>query len=214
MLGLVQAIKRFNPERDARLSTYASFSIRAAIQDHVVRSWSLVRLSTSSAQRSMFLHLRRRTSDFLEGADALGEDFAARVAKARKLSNEAIVAAVLAMDEAALDEAVLPFCTAICSPSRDSPYNSEWGEGEWQHGPRVGGSEAEARAKGGGGPAGQRDAAGGGGGGGGGVQQPERDRLCPDAGLDLRGGAVHRSKSNRGRVGRVAKEGSGWYIIR
>lgn len=81
MLGLVQAIKRFNPERDARLSTYASFSIRAAIQDHVVRSWSLVRLSTSSAQRSMFLHLRRRTSDFLEGADALGEDFAARVAE-------------------------------------------------------------------------------------------------------------------------------------
>jgi len=81
MLGLVQAIERFNPERDARLSTYASFSIRAAIQDHVVRSWSLVRLSTSSAQRSMFLHLRRRTSDFLEGADALGEDFAARVAE-------------------------------------------------------------------------------------------------------------------------------------
>jgi RNA polymerase sigma-32 factor len=81
MLGLVQAIKRFNPERDARLSTYASFSIRAAIQDHVVRSWSLVRLSTSSAQRSMFLHLRRRTSEFLEGADALGEDFAARVAE-------------------------------------------------------------------------------------------------------------------------------------
>ena len=81
MLGLVQAIKRFNPERDARLSTYASFSIRAAIQDHVVRSWSLVRLSTSSAQRSMFLHLRRRTYDFLEGADALGEDFAARVAE-------------------------------------------------------------------------------------------------------------------------------------
>jgi len=81
MLGLVQAIKRFNPERDARLSTYASFSIRAAIQDHVVRSWSLVRLSTSSAQRSMFLHLRRRTSEFLEGADALGEDLAARIAE-------------------------------------------------------------------------------------------------------------------------------------
>ena len=81
MLGLVQAIRRFNPERDARLSTYASFSIRAAIQDHVVRSWSLVRLSTSSAQRSMFLHLRRRTSEFLEGADALGEDLAARIAE-------------------------------------------------------------------------------------------------------------------------------------
>ena len=81
ILGLVQAIKRFNPDRDARLSTYASFSIRAAIQDHVVRSWSLVRLSTSSAQRSMFLHIRRRTSGILEGADALSEEFAARLAE-------------------------------------------------------------------------------------------------------------------------------------
>jgi len=81
MLGLVQAIKRFNPDRDARLSTYASFSIRAAIQEHVVRSWSLVRLSTSSAQRLMFLHIRRRTSGILEGADALSEEFAARLAE-------------------------------------------------------------------------------------------------------------------------------------
>jgi RNA polymerase sigma-32 factor len=81
MLGLVQAIKRFNPEREARLSTYAMFSIRAAIQDHVVRSWSLVRLSTSSAPRSLFLHLRRRTSEFWEGADALSEDIAARLAE-------------------------------------------------------------------------------------------------------------------------------------
>lgn len=81
MLGLIQAIKRFNPERDARLATYAMFSIRAAIQDHVVRSWSLVRLSTHSAQKSLFLQLRRRTSGLLEGADALSEEFAARLAE-------------------------------------------------------------------------------------------------------------------------------------
>ncbi|NQV54256.1 MAG: RNA polymerase factor sigma-32 [Rhodospirillales bacterium] len=80
MVGLVKAIKRFNPEKDARLATYAMWSIRASMQDHVVRSWSLVRFSTSSAQKSLFLQLRRMTSEFLEGADALGEDFAAKLA--------------------------------------------------------------------------------------------------------------------------------------
>lgn len=80
MVGLVQAIRKFNPDHDARLSTYARWWIRASIQDHVVRSWSLVRLSTSSAQKSLFLHLRRITSELMEGADALGDDIAAKVA--------------------------------------------------------------------------------------------------------------------------------------
>src|SRR5262249_29223165 len=43
-LGLIQAVRRFNPERDVRLSTYAMWWIRAAMQEHVVRSWSLVRV--------------------------------------------------------------------------------------------------------------------------------------------------------------------------
>jgi RNA polymerase sigma-32 factor len=80
MVGLVQAVKKFNPDRDARLSTYAMWWIRAAMQDHIVRSWSLVRLSTTSAQKSLFLQLRRKTSELIEGADALSDEFAQRLA--------------------------------------------------------------------------------------------------------------------------------------
>ncbi|MBO33335.1 MAG: RNA polymerase factor sigma-32 [Rhodospirillaceae bacterium] len=81
MVGLMQAVKRFNPDKDVRLSTYAMWWIRASIQDHVVRSWSLVRLSTTSAQKSLFLNLRRMTSDLLEGADALSDDLSSKLAE-------------------------------------------------------------------------------------------------------------------------------------
>lgn len=81
MVGLVQAVKKFNPDKDARLSTYAMWWIRAAMQDHIVRSWSLVRLSTTSAQKSLFLQLRRKTSELIEGADALSDEFATRLAE-------------------------------------------------------------------------------------------------------------------------------------
>ncbi len=80
MVGLVQAVKKFNPDKDARLSTYAMWWIRAAMQDHIVRSWSLVRLSTTSAQKSLFLQLRRKTSELIEGVDALSDEFAQKLA--------------------------------------------------------------------------------------------------------------------------------------
>ena len=81
VVGLVQAVRKFNPDMDARLSTYARWWIRASIQDHVVRSWSLVRLSTSSAQKSLFLNLRRKTAELLDGADALSDTLAAQLAE-------------------------------------------------------------------------------------------------------------------------------------
>ena len=81
VIGLVHAVKKFNPDMDARLSTYARWWIRASIQDHVVRSWSLVRLSTSSAQKSLFLNLRRKTAELLDGADALSDTLAAQLAE-------------------------------------------------------------------------------------------------------------------------------------
>ena len=81
VVGLVQAVKKFNPDMDARLSTYAKWWIRASIQDHIVRSWSLVRLSTSSAQKSLFLNLRRKTAELLDGADALSDTLAAQLAE-------------------------------------------------------------------------------------------------------------------------------------
>ncbi len=81
VVGLVQAVRKFNPDMDARLSTYARWWIRASIQDHIVRSWSLVRLSTSSAQKSLFLNLRRKTAELLDGADALSDTLAAQLAE-------------------------------------------------------------------------------------------------------------------------------------
>ena len=81
MVGLIQAVKRFNPDFDARLSTYAKWWIMASIQDHIVRSWSLVRLSTTSAQKSLFLSLRRKTSELIEGADALSDNIASQLAE-------------------------------------------------------------------------------------------------------------------------------------
>src|SRR3546814_17977253 len=47
MVGLIQAVRRFNPDKDVRLATYAVWWVRAAMLDHTVRSWSLVRLGTS-----------------------------------------------------------------------------------------------------------------------------------------------------------------------
>jgi RNA polymerase sigma-32 factor len=58
-LGMLEAVKRFDPERGFRLATYAICWIRAQIQDYVLRSWSLVRVGTTASQRKLFFNLRR-----------------------------------------------------------------------------------------------------------------------------------------------------------
>ena len=58
-IGLMQAVRRFDPERGFRLTTYAIWWIRAAIQEYVLRSWSLVKIGSSAAQKKLFFGLRK-----------------------------------------------------------------------------------------------------------------------------------------------------------
>ncbi|HEX6842277.1 MAG TPA: sigma-70 family RNA polymerase sigma factor, partial [Stellaceae bacterium] len=56
-VGLMQAAARFEPERDVRFSTYAAWWLRSAMQDYVLRNWSIVRTGTTAAQKSLFFNL-------------------------------------------------------------------------------------------------------------------------------------------------------------
>ncbi|MEQ9124424.1 MAG: RNA polymerase factor sigma-32 [Alphaproteobacteria bacterium] len=58
-VGLMQAASRFEPDRDIRFSTYASWWVRSAMQDYILRNWSIVRTGTTSSQKSLFFNLRR-----------------------------------------------------------------------------------------------------------------------------------------------------------
>ena len=91
-IGLMQGVKKFEPERGFRLATYAMWWIRASIQEFILRSWSLVKMGTTAAQKKLFFNLRRmknRIEAFEEG-DLRPEDVA-KIATDLGVSEEDVV---------------------------------------------------------------------------------------------------------------------------
>ncbi len=87
-IGLMQAANRFEADRDVRFSTYANWWIRSAMQDYILRNWSIVRTGTTSSQKSLFFNLRRLRAKIerQQGTQGLGDEGRATVAKELQVS--------------------------------------------------------------------------------------------------------------------------------
>jgi RNA polymerase sigma-32 factor len=91
-VGLMQAVKKFEPDKGFRLATYAMWWIRASIQEYILRSWSLVKMGTTAAQKKLFFNLRRMKGQMaaLEEGD-LKPDQVALIAKKLAVTNDEVI---------------------------------------------------------------------------------------------------------------------------
>src|SRR5919202_759638 len=91
-LGMMQAVKRFDPDLGFRLATYAMWWIRAAIQEYILHSWSLVKMGTTAAQKKLFFNLRRLKGQMaaLEEGDLQPEQVA-KIAKTLQVPEQDVV---------------------------------------------------------------------------------------------------------------------------
>jgi len=119
-IGLMQGVKKFEPERGFRLATYAMWWIRASIQEFILRSWSLVKMGTTAAQKKLFFNLRRMKNqiDAFEEGD-LKPEAVAKIATDLGVTEEEVVSMNRRMG--------MGGDTSLNSPLRDSD-----GEGQWQ----------------------------------------------------------------------------------
>lgn len=117
-VGMMQAVKRFDPEKGFRLATYAMWWIRAAIQEYILRSWSLVKIGTTAAQKKLFFNLRRIKGQIqaIEEGD-LKPDQVEHIATQLSVSEDDVVAMNRRM--------------AAPDHSLNAPMKID-GEGEWQ----------------------------------------------------------------------------------
>jgi RNA polymerase sigma-32 factor len=117
-VGLMQAASRFEPDREVRFSTYAAWWIRSAMQDYILRNWSIVRTGTTAAQKSLFFNLRRLRARI--------EDVAGR-----PLSHEGRVKIAQELNVEVADVEAMETRLGALDQSLNAPI-SEGGEDDWQ----------------------------------------------------------------------------------